>query len=38
MKISKGLLALLLALLLLGSELGVRCEAESIPFVAEVGR
>jgi hypothetical protein len=38
MNIKKGFLAILFITLLLGSELGAKCEVERIPFVAEVGR
>ena len=38
MYINKHLVGLFLILLILGSELGAKCEAERIPFVAEVGR
>jgi hypothetical protein len=38
MIINKQLLSVLMVLMMISSEWGARCEAEKIPFVAEVGR
>jgi hypothetical protein len=38
MNINKSVLGVLLIILILGNELGAKCETERIPFVAEVGR
>lgn len=38
MNINKSVLGILFILLILGNEFGAKCEAERIPFVAEVGR
>lgn len=38
MNIKRGFVGILFIILILGNELGAKCEAERIPFVAEVGR